>query len=44
MRMYYEVMKRESLVDEEQEKDPTEDPLGIFKEDEVEVEIDFSVY
>lgn len=44
MRMYYEVMKRESLVEEEQEKDPTEDPLGIFKEDDVEVEIDFSVY
>lgn len=44
MRMYYEVMKRESLAEEEQEKDPKEDPLGIFKEDEIEVDLDFSVY
>ena len=44
MRMYYEVMKRESLVEEEKEIDPTEDPLGIFKEDEIEVDLDFSVY
>lgn len=45
MRMYYEVMKRDSLVEEEQEKDPLEDPLGIFAEDEIdEINIDFSVY
>ena len=32
-------------LDEEQEKDPLEDPLGIFKKDEIEeVSIDFSVY
>jgi hypothetical protein len=30
---------------EEQEVDPKEDPLGIFKEDEIdEINIDFSVY
>lgn len=45
MRMYFELDKREWLIDEEQEKDPTEDPLWIFKEDEIdEINIDFSVY
>ncbi len=45
MRMYYEVIKREWIIDEEDKVDPTEDPLGIFKKDEIEeVSIDFSVY
>ena len=44
MRMYYEVIKREWILDEEDKVDPTEDPLGIFKEDEMEINIDFSVY
>lgn len=42
MRMYFELDKREWLIDEEEKIDPIEDPLGIFKEDEIEeVEIDF---
>lgn len=45
MRMYYEVIKREWIIDEEDKVDPLEDPLGIFKKDEIEeVSIDFSVY
>lgn len=44
MRMYYEVIKREWIIDEEDKVDPLEDPLGIFKEDEMEINIDFSVY
>ena len=42
MRMYFELDKRESLDTIEDEKDPLEDPLGIFKDDDrEEVEIDF---
>ena len=45
MRMYYEVDKREWVMDEEDKIDHLEDPLGIFKEDDIdEVSIDFSVY
>lgn len=45
MRMYFELDKRESMDVEEKEKDPLEDPLWIFKEDEVdEIDLDFWVY
>lgn len=45
MRMFFELDKRDSMDIEEQEKDPKEDPLGIFAMDDVEeVLIDFSVY
>lgn len=45
MRMYYEVMKRESLVEEEQEE-KYEHPVDkiIFEDDEEIEEIDFSIY
>lgn len=45
MRMYFELDKREWMDTEEENKDPLEDPLGIFLEDEVEeVELSFSPY
>lgn len=44
MRMFYEIDKRESNVIEEEEKDPLEDPLWIFKDDELEIDLDFWVY
>lgn len=45
MRMFFELDKKEWMDTEEEKIDPLEDPLWIFKEDEVEeVEIDFSPY
>ena len=35
MRMYYEIDKRESLVEQEKENDLLEDPLEIFIDDEI---------
>lgn len=45
MRMYYEVMKRDSLIEEEEAKNNEDDPLGLFEMDDIdELEIDLSVY
>ena len=46
MRMFFELDKRESMDTEEEKKDPLEDPLWIFKDDDIEEEIimDFSPY
>ena len=45
MRMYFEIDKRESMDTIESPKDPLEDPLWLFKDDEVnEIELDFWVY